>query len=214
MHSCFFCFQLSALLFWLLGVVVFPNILFLGAAVLLSVLIGGVQFLPTSELTGLSVRQMPLTYKETTLWSFPPQRLIELIQPFFYGSKYPTPHFLGMFLYPLFHDPWADSIYIGLIPIALLGLGVWLKNRMSIFCLLATVLSLLLAFGGFAFYYPLLVKVLPILQYHRYLEKFLYWTDVWICLGAACGAGAVFQCFPFELSNTLFIEKKTSPKQA
>lgn len=155
-----------------------------------------VQLLPTWELTRLSVRQTPMSYDEVTLWSFPPQRLIEWVVPFFYGSKYGTyndagPHFLGMFLYPSFREPWADSIYLGLIPVLMAGVGVWLQFRRSFFWLVMAGFGLFFAFGLFAPYYPTLLQWFPPISYHRYVEKFLFFTNVALCVLAGLGAASL-----------------------
>lgn len=172
----------------------FANIRFLKAGVfwilacLAGVSLSAVQLLPTWELIQESVRQSPLSYEEVTLWSFPPQRLIEFVQPFFYGSKYPVPHYIGMFMYPQFREPWAESIYLGLIPVALAVFGIRNRTGRGQFWLAVLFISLLLGFGGFAFYFPWLLKIFPPLQYHRYLEKLILWTTLSLCVLAGLGA--------------------------
>lgn len=154
-------------------------------------LIGAVQVLPTWELLSLSVRQDPLGYQEVTLWSFPPERLIEFIVPFFYGSKFPQPHFVGMFLYPQFREPWVDSIFIGLIPIGLALLGLLRQPRNSLAWGMMIAMALFFGFGGNAFYYPLLLKLLPFLSSQRYLEKFIFWMMPAIAILAGYGVMAL-----------------------
>lgn len=157
-------------------------------------LVTAVQLLPTWELLQLSVRQQPLSYEETTLWSFPPQRLIEFLLPFFYGSKYDTfnytgPHFVGMFLYPKFREPWADSVYIGVIPVIFAIVAAIRQPGRAVFWIVMIAGSLILAFGSFIdSLYQQLVTFIPPLSSHRYLEKFVFFATVDIFALAAIGA--------------------------
>lgn len=159
----------------------------------LAALLAAVQLLPTLELVQHSVRQAPLAYGEATLWSFPPQRLIEWVQPFFFGQKYPEPQFMGMFLYPEFREPWAESIFIGLIPLLLACWGIGDRRRHGLFWLAVTVVALLLAFGAFGFYYPWLFKLLAPLQYQRYPEKLIFWTTLGFSILAGLGAQRLYR---------------------
>lgn len=158
----------------------------------LGLMLAAVQLLPAYELVQLSVRHQPLSFGEATLWSFPPERLVEFILPFFYGSKYPSPHFLGMFLYPQFREPWVDSVYLGLIPVFFALVGMSARQWNSCFWALVLVLSLGLSFGSFVDYYPMLFKFLPMLQFHRYPEKYILWTTLSLVMLAGIGAQLVF----------------------
>ncbi|MEB3244853.1 MAG: YfhO family protein [Vampirovibrionales bacterium] len=164
-----------------------------GGSLALTGLLCAVQLLPTAELLSLSVRQEPLSYTEAMLWSFPPQRLIEFIHPFFYGSKFPSPHFIGQFLYPQFREAWADSVYLGVIPVLCAAVALltpykshrfWAKGGLWEVILIG---SLCIAFGHFAFWTPWLIKLVPFLQSQRYPEKALIWTTLSLCLLAAQG---------------------------
>lgn len=173
------------------------TILFLFGSFLLGGLLAGIQILPTLELMKWSVRQDALSYTETTLWSFPPQRLIEFIVPFFYGSKYNTfnyqgPHFLGMFLYPQFREPWVDSIYIGIITCFFSGLACVFRSKKSLPWMLIIIISLLISMGSYLSFYPLLVKVLPVISIHRYLEKGLFITHIGIAVLSGLGVSYAY----------------------
>ncbi|MEB3206304.1 MAG: YfhO family protein [Vampirovibrionales bacterium] len=172
-------------------------------------LLCAVQILPTLTLLGQSVRALPLKFADAMLWSFPPERLIEWIQPFFYGSKYPYPHFIGQFLYPEFREAWADSVYLGLIPVlfaicALLFVPSpsdkacrrgWFWQRGGFLVLIAGV-ALILAFGRFGFYTPFLLKIIPMLQSQRYPEKLLIWVVIACCALAGLGVQGLQQSGP------------------
>ncbi|MDX2084857.1 MAG: hypothetical protein SFZ03_05655 [Candidatus Melainabacteria bacterium] len=155
---------------------------YLAVGVLLTLLLSAAQLLPTLELTALSVRREALSFQEITLWSFPPQRLIEWFQPFFYGSKYPVHHFIGQFLYPEFREPWVDSIYIGLLSLPLLLIALIRRRTSCLLWLTLMVLSLLFSFGKFLPGYDWLIRLCPLLGYHRYLEKFVYFASLFLLI--------------------------------
>ncbi|MBY0402546.1 MAG: YfhO family protein, partial [Cyanobacteria bacterium] len=174
--------------------------IFLISGILLSLLLSAIQLLPTWELMKLSVRQTPLTFEEATLWSFPPQRMIEWIVPFFYGSKYPSPHFIGMFLYPQFREPWVDSIYLGIIPLLFSAYALFhpkslLPQRDKLFWSGIILLSFALALGSFGFYTKTLYQILPFLQFHRYPEKYIFWSNFTFCTLAALGSASMDKHF-------------------
>jgi hypothetical protein len=167
--------------------------LHLGGSMVLAMGLCAPQLLPTWELQQMSVRGQPLTYDEVTLWSFPPARLIELIQPFFYGSKFPSPHFFGMFLYPQFREPWADSVYVGLIPLLLVGCALWRRVPLARFWLAVGVIALLISFGRYGFYFSTLYQLIGPLQVQRYLEKLVYWPTLSLVMMAGLGLQALPQ---------------------
>src|SRR5262249_30994365 len=119
--------------------------------------------------------------------------IIEFIQPYFYGSKYPAPHFIGQFLYPKFLEPWADSIYLGLIPVFFAALALIFQFRRNVYWGMVALVALLTSFGIQAPYYTLLLKVLPPLNYHRYQEKLIFWVVLALCVLAVCGVQSVLQ---------------------
>ncbi|MBX2860238.1 MAG: YfhO family protein [Vampirovibrio sp.] len=175
-------------------------------------LVCAMQLLGTAELASLSVRQSPLALDEITLQSFPPQRLIEWVQPFFFGSKYPNPHYIGVFLYPKFNEPWFESIYLGIIPILFTGVAVWRKFANSRFWLVVLGISLLVAFGRYGPYYEQLLSILRPLQYQRYPEKILLYADMALCLLAGIGLQsalkdpkALFKWIPATTGKKIFL---------
>ncbi len=153
-------------------------------------LLAAVQILPTMQLVGVSVRQHALAASESALWAFPPQRLVELIHPFFYGSTAPFPHFIGMFMYPVFVVPWADSVFIGVIPVGLALVGWLFRFRHCGFWGMVVLLSLGVGMAGALGALPLLIKLFPPLGYHRYLEKMVFWTTLGMVLSAVMAAQA------------------------
>ena len=160
-----------------------------------AILLSAVQILPSWELWQRSVRQQPLSLDENTLFSFPPERLIELVQPFFYGSKYPSPHFIAPFLYPKFNEPWVDSIYIGLIPL-IVGISYfyfseknWREKLISntMLWILIGFICLFIAMGNRCPGFETLIQLLPPLQFQRYPEKWILGLTFSLCIVSGLG---------------------------
>lgn len=148
------------------------------------------QVLPTLDLLDSSVRSGGLPPAEGLTWSFPPARILELVHPFPYGSHYPVFDFLGAALYEQ-PAPWADSVYLGLIPCALAiyaaskrlpGSGVWLA---------AAAVFLLLSLGRHLPFAETLYLALPIINGQRYPEKLVFWVTLCLVILAAMGANAL-----------------------
>lgn len=177
---------------WLRVALNFPTRHFL-VTLGLAGLITAVQVLPAVELAGFSVRQSGLPYEEIAKWSFPFARLIELVQPFFFASNYPTLDFLAKHLYPTMLEPWANSVYLGTIVawLAVIGMvGTWRGNLVWLSFL---VIALLMSFGGNAPYHRLVVENTPFLATQRYPEKLVFWVTLFATLFAAFGAGFLLE---------------------
>ncbi len=153
----------------------------------LAVLLAAVQILPASAMFADSARAGGLGLAQQTEWSFPPARTLEFVQPYFFGSLYPMFDFLAPGLYRTMGVPWVQSVYVGLLPVALALAGIVAAPRRALLWLLLGVASLLLAFGGNAPWYGWISEHLPALATQRYPEKFILWTTLAIVLLAARG---------------------------
>lgn len=176
--------------------------LWTAGAGLLALLLAAAQWLPSMPVLAASVRHIALPLKETGTWCFPPQRMIELIQPYFFGSQFPSPGFFGMFLYPDFRQPWADSVYLGLIPVffAINGLLLNARRRRTWFWAGLLLLVLVIAFGSHwgDFFEPLITLLAP-LRHHRYLEKAMLWVMAGGAILAGFGLQAWLETRPLQL---------------
>ncbi len=155
-------------------IVAFVAVPAMGAAV------AAVQLLPTWELVQLSGRGEGLSWETFVSMSLPPERLITLFLPNFYGNSS-----LGTY--------WAQEQgffiqlcpYIGIIPL-FLGLSA-ARNRTdvpTVFFVALCVLALLLSLGKYTTLYNLIYQ-LPGLSSFRIPTRFLLW---W-ALGGAVLAG-------------------------
>lgn len=172
---------------WLRAAWNFPTRHFL-LTVGLTALITAAQVLPAVELAGVSVRQTGLPYEEIAKWSFPFARMIELVQPFFFASNYPTLDFFAAHLYPTMSEPWVNSVYLGAVVAWLAVIGIAATWRANVVWLLLLVIALLMSFGGNAPYHRFVVEHVPFLATQRYPEKLIFWVTLSITLFAAFGA--------------------------
>ncbi|NPV86418.1 MAG: YfhO family protein [Anaerolineae bacterium] len=79
-------------------------------AVLVSMLVAGVQLLPTAELLGLSQRAERVGYETAMTYSFWPWRFITFIAPEIFGNP-------GKGTYWGYASHWEDAVYLGLLPL-------------------------------------------------------------------------------------------------
>jgi hypothetical protein len=158
-----------------------------------------VQLLPTVELMASSVRRDSLRLAEVFEWSFAPQRLWELVTPYLFGNKYPQHAFMAQYLYPRFKEPWANSVFIGLLPVVgafvAVAAAVWQgRHKALVLGVLAlVVVSLLLSFGDRLGVSAWLVQLLPLLHSQRYLEKLLLPATLGLCVLAGLGLTTLWQ---------------------
>ena len=157
----------------------------------LALLVTAVQVLPTLELIPVSVRGSPLDYEQVSIWSFPVARVLELFQPYIFGSHYPTFDFLVPDFYPVKSGPWASSVYLGTIPVILAILGAAMFNKKTTPWLLVFTAALLLSFGANAPFYQWLANCISFFATQRYPEKFIFWVTLSGCVLASFGAQAL-----------------------
>jgi hypothetical protein len=146
----------------------------LAVPALAALLFAAVQLVPTLGRLADSPRQSGLEQREATAWSSPPERVIELFFPRFYGDPARQPE--GLFFGWKFHDrdfPYVASLYPGLL-LAVLGLsalGRWPVPRRAGWAL-AFAAGAFLALGRHNPLYEAVREALPVLAVIRFPEKF------------------------------------------
>lgn len=152
------------------------------AAPVLGVGLAAVQILPTAELVQLSNRGSGLSWENFIAMSLPPERLITLLLPNFFGNSAHGTYWsreLGFFI--------QLCVYVGVLP--LVCAWVALRERRDgptgFFAALALV-GLVLALGQYTAIFSLLYEI-PGLSFFRIPTRFL----LWFALGASvlCGLG-------------------------
>ncbi len=145
----------------------------LSAALLLVVGITAFQIIPTIEYIGQSDRSQALSYDEVTTWSLQPVSLLQLLFP--HSASLDTVPGVSRSALGFEHmRPWIDSLYLGLIPLALMTAGLVAGSERG-FWGAAGLLALALALGRHAPVFPALYHSLPwLIGKFRYPEKFFF----------------------------------------
>ena len=155
------------------------------------------QVLPTIYAAGRSFRGGGISLVEAQHWSFPPQRLMEYVIPFCYGTRDDG----GLWNRGFYRDrasfeanltfgfePFSDAVYIG-IPL-LVGAGAFLLScslRRSAFAVGCTVVCLLMALGKYTPLYAVCYHILPSFDRFRHPEKYLFLLNFSLCAAGALG---------------------------
>ena len=125
----------------------------------LGFLLVAVQLLPTAELLVQSQRSSAVGYEFATTYSLWPWRLLSFLAPTFFGH----PAEGNFWAYPTY---WEDAAYIGLLPLAMAFYAL-LRSRKTgnrslvIFLFGIGLVSVLLALGKFAPFFPYLYRYVP-----------------------------------------------------
>lgn len=129
--------------------------------------LSAIQLLPTLELTKYSVREA-LTYEWVSEFSLPPEKLITLLLPDFFGNMVDAPYWGKNYL-------WEMSVYLGVIPLAMLAAGVIFERTrpVLVFSLIAAA-SLILALGKYTPLLMVLYDYVPGFAMFRGLSKFVF----------------------------------------
>lgn len=129
--------------------------------------LSAIQLAPTLELGRHSVRNN-LTYEWVSLFSLPPESLITLLLPDFFGDALTLPYWGKNYL-------WETSLYPGLAPLVL-GAAAVLYDRsrpVKIFAAIAAA-ALVLAFGKYTPLLKVLYDYVPGFNLFRGLSKFIF----------------------------------------
>jgi hypothetical protein len=156
---------------------------------LVAAALAAVQLLPTADRLAGTVRFEGLAAAEATLWSSPPERVVETVFPRFFGD--PARQGEGLFFGRGLHDldyPYVVSIYPGLL-VTVLGaaaLCLWPVPRRAawVLCLAA---GCFLALGRHNPLYEPLRRLLPPLAAMRYPERFILLAIAPLTFAAALG---------------------------
>ena len=153
------------------------------SSILMVAILTAVQWVPTLALLEFADTKLPTA--EVLQWSFPPQRLIEFVQPNFYQTAPGFNTAIVSDLYPVVGAPWFRSAYVGLIPVLLALLA--LSRRQGLFWAVLLVITLALSFGRWLPGLESLVDSFALFRSQRYPEKLLFWTTLCLVVLAAQG---------------------------
>ncbi|MGA1823779.1 MAG: YfhO family protein [bacterium] len=142
--------------------------------------LSAVQLLPFLEMAYNSIRSGGLQYKEAVTWSLSPKDLVQFFLPDIYGSTITSQKYWQ-------HQNWLKTIYTGCIPFALALFFIWEKMKKALPIIIIMAISLILALGGYTFFYPVLFRYIPFFNTIRYPVKFLFIFIFFLSLMAGMG---------------------------
>ncbi len=143
-------------------------------ALLVGTALAGPQLWASAQLTALSQRGGGLSGEFFTSYSFHPFLLATLVAPFLRGNPYPNGSVELM-------------QYVGILPLALAGVGLlYSRQRAKWFFLAMALVGLVLSFGRWNPLYAYLERV-PLLNLFRVPGRYFLWTDLGIVVLATLG---------------------------
>ncbi len=151
---------------------------------LLALGLSSVQWLPGLQAAAECIRSGGLQYKMAAMFSFPPENLLTLLAPGFFGTMDGFPYWGRWYL-------WEMSLFFtvtGLV-LAVRGIGAIPRRERTVVLIIMAVL-LLLAFGKHTPLHQLLFNVLPGFDLFRSSAKFTFPLMLFMILLAAYGAAA------------------------
>lgn len=151
---------------------------------LLALGLSSVQWLPGLQAAAECVRSGGLQYRMAAMFSLPPENLLTLLAPGFFGTMDGFPYWGRWYL-------WEMSLFFtvtGLV-LAVRGIGAISRRERTVILILMAVL-LLLAFGKHTPLHQLLFNVLPGFDLFRSSAKFTFPLLLFMILLAAYGANA------------------------
>jgi hypothetical protein len=147
-----------------------------GAALapILGLLLGAAVLVPAFELRPETDRP-EMTAKDAGAWSLAPARLVELALPFPFGVSFPdrTSVTDGLGTDPRIAEPWAETIHVGVVGLALGAAALFDRRRRKAAALLLLLgaLALAAAMGPRGPYVWALLRLLPFYSELRHPEK-------------------------------------------
>jgi hypothetical protein len=162
------------------------------AAGLLSLHTGGallaaVQLFAGLQTTAETVRGQPLPYHFAASFSFPPENLITLLAPGFFGDVWHQQYWGRWYL-------WEACAFIGVTGIALAAYGIAAARLPGKRALLAAAMvALLLALGAYTPLYGALYDWLPWYNKFRATGKFIFFVSMILVLFAGCGLDRILR---------------------
>jgi hypothetical protein len=132
-----------------------------------AMLLGAVQLFPTAEFASYSFRET-LSYEWVAIFSLPPEKLLTLLVPDFFGNIVDAPYWGKNY-------PWEMSVYVGVIPLALAVVALlfdW-RDRVIAFAVIAAA-SLVLALGKYTPLLAIFYNFVPSFDRFRGLSKFAF----------------------------------------
>ncbi|MCE5230436.1 YfhO family protein [bacterium] len=162
-------------------------VLMLAVFIALGVGIGAVQLLPSADFVAQSARQRP-SYEFSSTFSFPPENLLTLLVPRFFGCEPEQ----GPGAYWGYGNYWEMSVYIGLLPLALVVPGLMAAPRRRRVALAScAAIFLVLALGSYTPLFPFIYHYVPFFDTFRGASKNMLVTELCLVTLASFGLDGI-----------------------
>jgi len=143
--------------------------------------LGAVQILSGVDAAAESVRSVGVSYAFAASFSLPPENLITLVAPAFFGNMTNLPYWGRCYL-------WEMSLFVGVTGLTLALFGALRSDRPGRLTAAAMVLLLaVLALGAHTPIHRLLYEMLPGFDKFRGASKFAFHASLFVCMFAAMG---------------------------
>ena len=148
----------------------------------LAALLGAAQLLPGISAASESVRSGGVTYEFASMFAFPPENILTLFTPWFFGDMGAAPYWGRCYL-------WEMSLYAGVGVIFLACHGACKREERAVTVRLLVLIGLviLLALGARTPLHHVLYLVLPGFSGFRGASKFIFFAGLFIALIAGMG---------------------------
>ena len=155
--------------------------LILAALYLFASCLTAVQLLPGIETAQEGLRSSPTSGYFAAMFSFPPENLITLLAPRFYGDYLHFPYWGRSHL-------WEMSFFVGVtgLLLALHGL-LYADRRIRRSCFAMVLILVFLALGAHTFFYKMLCFLFPFFGWFRGSSKFLFPASLFLVLLSGIG---------------------------
>lgn len=155
-----------------------------GLAILASIVAGcalsAVQILTGIDAAQESVRTGGVAFSFAAMFSFPPENLITLIAPYFFGDMVHTPYWGRAYL-------WEMNLFIGVSGTILAIYSLIRGGKPARRLALAALILLILAFGAHTPLFKILFDYLPAFNKFRGTSKFIFFVALVLILLAGMG---------------------------
>lgn len=148
----------------------------------LAVLLSAAQLIPGIRAASESVRGGGVDYSFSAMFSFPPENLLTLLAPWFFGGSSSTPYWGRCYL-------WEMCAYMGIgtLMLAVYGARAPQMRVSARRLLILTALTLLLLLGAHTPLHKLLYHILPGFSSFRGPSKFIFFSALFLSLLAGIG---------------------------
>jgi hypothetical protein len=150
-------------------------------------LLAAVQLLAGIDTTSETVRDLALPFEFAASFGFPPENLLTLLAPGFFGDERTLDYWGRWYL-------WEACAFIGISGLALAAYGVAAAGTQGKRALLAmAAVTVVLAFGASTPLYRVLFDWLPLFDKFRGAGKFVFFTALFLALLAGCGLDRILR---------------------